>query len=93
MTQNHRVFTKEATDKPRKIPALPLCAQGKKTGFFSSQQKELVSGASLGEDVRRLAQMRSDISQYEDKRIRRIRSVDGCMYGCVQTILAMKMNG
>ena len=34
MMRNHRVFTKEVTDTPRKIPALPFFARGKKTEFF-----------------------------------------------------------
>ena len=60
MTRNHRVVTKEVTDTPRKIPALPFYARGKKTKFFSSQHKELDSGSSFREDVRRSRQMLSD---------------------------------
>ena len=90
MTRNHRVVTKEVTDTPRKIPALPFCARGKRAKFFSSKHKVLVFGASLRKNV---IQMHSDNSRYEDERIRRRQQVDGRTYGCVQTILHMKMNG
>ena len=77
MTQNERVFTKEVTDTHRKMPALPFCARGKKTEFFSSKHKESLTGASLREDVRRSTEIRSDNSRYKDEWITRRRSVDG----------------